>query len=244
MPPPPPEWPHSALLNPAPEGFVDLSTIEDLWFTPGYATRANPTGERLPGYGAPGAWLRADAAAALAEVQADLRSEGLGLVVYDAYQPARASEGLVAWAIRSDREELVHEGFIARKSLHSTGIAVDVGLVDLDLGVAVDMGGPWGATDGSNAFKNAEWPGAYNREVLRYFMRSHGFRGSGNRWWHFQLKAGELVHHDHPYGCQEKPAGSWSAPQGWHRSTWRHPGHAVPRRCPARAEPRRRTQTK
>jgi D-alanyl-D-alanine dipeptidase len=215
-----------------PVGFTDLSTIPDLWFIQGYANESSLTGERVPGYGAPAAWLRKDVAAALAAVQADLRSEGLGLVVYDAYQPSRAALALVAWAARHKRKDLMVSGAIARHSPHSSGTAVDVGLVDLALGVPLDMGGSWGAVDGTEAFKAAEWPGLYNREVLRYFMRGHGFRGAGSRWWHYQLPSATTRPRDVPYGCHERAEGEWRAPRGWHRASWEPTRRQLPSACP------------
>ena len=215
-----------------PAGFVDLSTIPDLWFMPGYSTSENPTGERVPGYGAPTAWLRRDAAVALAAVQADLRSEGLGLVVYDAYQPSRASLALVAWAARHKRKDLLVSGAIGRHSPNSSGTTVDVGLVDLSLGVPLDMGGSWGAVDGTEEFKTAQWPASYNREILRYFMRAQGFRGVGSRWWHFRLPSAHTRPRDVPYGCHERAEGEWRAPRGWHRASWTPSRRPLPSRCP------------
>ena len=56
-----------------------------------YATSNNFTGAPLPGYFANRAFLRREAAAALARVESDLRPQGLGLKVFDAYRPVRAT---------------------------------------------------------------------------------------------------------------------------------------------------------
>ena len=63
-----------------------------------YRDANNFTGAPLPGYEAGRALLRGEAAAALGRVQGRLRSKGLGLRVFDAYRPVRASEAMVAWA--------------------------------------------------------------------------------------------------------------------------------------------------
>ncbi len=66
-----------------------------------YATANNFTGAPLPGYEAPRALLRREAAAALGRVQARLRADGLGLRIFDAYRPVRATIAMVDWAERS-----------------------------------------------------------------------------------------------------------------------------------------------
>ncbi len=63
-----------------------------------YATANNFTGAPLPGYDAPRALLRREVAAALARVQARLRTGDLGLRVFDGYRPVRATLAMVDWA--------------------------------------------------------------------------------------------------------------------------------------------------
>ncbi|MFL5494928.1 MAG: M15 family metallopeptidase, partial [Gemmatimonadales bacterium] len=72
-----------------------------------YATANNFTGAPLPGYQAPHALLRREAAAALARVQARLRTGGLGLRIFDAYRPVRATLAMVDWAERSGQRVLL-----------------------------------------------------------------------------------------------------------------------------------------
>ena len=61
-----------------------------------YATANNFTGAPLPGYLANHAFMRREAATALARVEGDLRPRGLGLKVFDAYRPVRATLAMVA----------------------------------------------------------------------------------------------------------------------------------------------------
>ena len=70
-----------------------------------YAGPNNFTGAPLPGYEAPRALLRREAAAALARVQRRLRSGGLGLRVFDGYRPVRATQAMVAWTERVGRPD-------------------------------------------------------------------------------------------------------------------------------------------
>ena len=104
-----------------------------------YATGDNLTGRRLPGYCENRAFLLPHAARSLARVQRHLRRRGLGLLVQDAYRPARASRALVRWAERSGRGDLVGT-YIARRSRHNTGSAVDLTLVRADSGRPLRMG--------------------------------------------------------------------------------------------------------
>ena len=66
-----------------------------------YLTSDNFTGAPLPGYEANRAYLRREAASALGRVQKQLRSDGLGLLIWDGYRPVSGTEGMVAWAERT-----------------------------------------------------------------------------------------------------------------------------------------------
>src|SRR5258706_7319786 len=99
-----------------------------------YATRDNVTGRAL--YRSARAFLERPAAEALVRVQRALAADGLGLLVYDAYRPWRATKAL--WdATPPARREFVADP--ARGSRHNRGAAVDVTLVDLATGEPVDM---------------------------------------------------------------------------------------------------------
>src|SRR5688572_8431139 len=91
-----------------------------------YAGPDNFTGAPLPGYEAPRALLRREAAAALARVQARLQTGGLGLLVFDGYRPVRATLAMVKWAEQSRRRHLLDDGYIARRSRHNQGVAIDL----------------------------------------------------------------------------------------------------------------------
>jgi D-alanyl-D-alanine dipeptidase len=102
-----------------------------------YATPNNFTGAPLPGYEAQRALLLPDVAAALGRVQARLRRDRVGLRIFDAYRPVRATRAMAAWAQRAGRRELFDSGFIGERSQHNLGVAVDVTLVDLETGTEV-----------------------------------------------------------------------------------------------------------
>ena len=162
-----------------------------------YATPFNFMGEALPGYGAPRALLRREAAAALARVQARLRAEGaLALKVFDAYRPVRASEAMVAWTRRVRREDLVRDGYVAERGLHNAGLAVDVTLVEggsareLRMGSAFDTFAPTART------ANATGEFAANRQRLRRAMEAEGFSGVAEEWWHYSYAVPDPMRFD------------------------------------------------
>ena len=119
---------------------VDVQTLDStIRVDARYASANNFTGRPLPGYEAPCALLRRQAAAALARVQSRLRSRGLGLLIFDGYRPVRATQAMVRWAEGSGRRDLLEQGYIARRSRHNLGLAVDLTLVDLRTGSQLEM---------------------------------------------------------------------------------------------------------
>ncbi len=73
-----------------------------------------------------------------------MRRSGLSLKMYDCYRPQRAVDDMYAWAQdghetpaqhlynpKMRKEDLFRLGYIARRSGHSTGKAVDLTLVQL-----------------------------------------------------------------------------------------------------------------
>ena len=98
---------------------VDSNLIVDLR----YATSNNFTGAPLPGYEGKHAYLRDEAAAALALANEDLHRDGYAIKIFDAYRPVRASEAMVAWAQKNNRTDLLRDGYIAARSRHNLGVA-------------------------------------------------------------------------------------------------------------------------
>ena len=81
----------AAQPKPLPSGFVDLADIEPTIVTEvRYATANNFVGAKVDGYQSPRIVMTRPAADALKLVQEDLREEGYGLKVFDAYRPQQA----------------------------------------------------------------------------------------------------------------------------------------------------------
>ena len=150
-----------------------------------YATTNNFTGAVLPGYGAQKALLRREAAQALARVDARLRTGGLGLHIWDAYRPVRATLAMVAWAERVGRTDLLDQEYIARRSRHNLGVAVDLTLVDRVTGTVLDMGTLFDTFTEAAHTANAEGRVRRYRQILVRAMESEGFQNYENEWWHF-----------------------------------------------------------
>jgi D-alanyl-D-alanine dipeptidase len=140
-----------------PPGFVRLAeAVPEIVADMRYAGAHNFTGAPVPGYEAPVCIVTAQAADALRTANARLAPQGLKLMVFDCYRPARAVAAFVAWAAGPDegakaeffprvpKRELFQRGYIASRSRHSAGSTVDMTLVphDLQAGAAFPAGAP------------------------------------------------------------------------------------------------------
>jgi zinc D-Ala-D-Ala dipeptidase len=181
-----------------------------------YAGPDNFVGHALPGYEAAECILREPAARALATVQADLKAQGIGLKVYDCYRPVQAVRAMLDWAVegavaRSDerffprlpKDALLAQGYIAARSTHSTGLAVDLTLVArgaletrLSEGAcrgpvddSLDMGTTFDCFDRKSYTADPAIGAAprQRRALLLTSMRRRGFANYRREWWHFSL---------------------------------------------------------
>jgi len=176
------------VAGPPPPELVDLRVaVPGLRLAIGYATAENFTGAPLPGYDAPGAWAHPELASALRAVDDALAPEGLGLLVFDAYRPKRATAAMVAWARAQGRSDLLRDGYIAERSQHNRGLAIDLTLVARDTGAPLDMGGAWDAFLPESAAFAATGDALAHRKRLREAMLEHRFSPHDGEWWHFSL---------------------------------------------------------
>jgi zinc D-Ala-D-Ala dipeptidase len=208
-----------------PAGFVYLREVaptiaQDIR----YASPNNFTAAALPGYGAAECVLRREAAEALSRVQADLAAQKLGLKVYDCYRPERAVRAMWHWAHdggrdgdkhffpNTNKQELFSLGYIAARSRHSAGIAVDLTLIpqpasrpvmdrpspggdctasaaQRPFDTSLDMGTGFDCLNAKSYTRsNAVSPDQRRaRETLRAAMSAHGFRNYFREWWHYEF---------------------------------------------------------
>jgi D-alanyl-D-alanine dipeptidase len=164
-----------------------------------YSTANNFTGAVLPGYEANRAYLRKEAAEALHRVQQRLRSGGMGLKVFDGYRPVRATQAMVDWARRTGQMDLIQDGYIASRSRHNLGLAVDLTLVDFSIGGReVDMGTPFDTFSEQAHWANASGRTMRYRQLLRQVMEAEGFKQYDQEWWHYSYDVPDPVAFDMP----------------------------------------------
>jgi D-alanyl-D-alanine dipeptidase len=167
---------------------ADVRTLDpEIFVEMRYATSNNFTGAPLPGYLANKAFLRREAAAALALVERDLKPRGLGIKVFDAYRPVRATLAMVDWTKRVNRPDLLTDGYIASRSRHNLGLAIDCTLVDLTTGRELEMGTPFDTFSAAAHTANASGEAALNRQKLKTAMEAEGFVNYDQEWWHFSF---------------------------------------------------------
>ena len=163
-----------------------------------YATANNFTGAPLPGYLANRAYLRREAAASLARVQRDLRGRGLGLKIFDAYRPVRATLAMVDWTERVNRPDLLKDGYIASRSRHNLGLAIDLTLVETATGRELEMGTAFDTFSAAAHTANASGMAAANRQILKAAMEREGFVNYDQEWWHFSFNVPNPLRFDRP----------------------------------------------
>jgi len=163
-----------------------------------YATASNFTGAPLPGYLANRAYLRREAAASLARVQRDLRGRGLGLKIFDAYRPVRATLAMVDWTERVNRPDLLKDGYIASRSRHNLGLAIDLTLIETATGHELEMGTAFDTFSAAAHTANASGVAAANRQILKAAMEREGFVNYDQEWWHFSFNVANPLRFDRP----------------------------------------------
>ena len=161
-----------------------------------YRTQSNFTGAPLPGYEGNRALMRREPAAALARVQRALRASGVSLQLLDAYRPVRATEAMMRWTERTGRTHLVRDGYIASRSRHNLGTAVDLTLVDVATGQQLAMGTEFDTFSSAAHTANAEGAVLANRLRLRQAMEREGFVPYDQEWWHFSYPVDSPVRFD------------------------------------------------
>jgi D-alanyl-D-alanine dipeptidase len=209
-----------------PKGFVylrdiDPTIVQDIR----YAGSHNFVGRPVKGYLAAECILSAAAANALEGVQRILAEKKLSVIVWDCYRPKRAVTDFVQWSKdpahteakaefypHTDKAMLFALGYLSRRSAHTRGSTVDLGIVPIAVSSAppppsppfkactspkgerfedgtIDLGTGYDCLD---VLANASSAGVgtnarRNRQMLKSLMERAGFRPNGREWWHFEL---------------------------------------------------------
>ena len=167
-----------------------------------YYSTYNFIGERIDGYEEPVALATKEAARALKAASNEMIVRGYRLKVFDAYRPVSAVKQFILWGIEDtdirmkpyfypdlEKQSLFAEGYIAKRSSHSRGSAVDLTLLDMSTGKELDMGSPF------DLFSPLSHPDCRdvteeqyaNRMLLQHAMVRNGFAPIDCEWWHFAL---------------------------------------------------------
>lgn len=192
-----PESPRPAVL-PAELCYVD-SVAPGVKVDLKYAGYDNFVGRPVVGYTGRRAVLRRDAAARLKIASDILAKQGYGLLIWDAYRPARALRDFRAWARTGDdstkarfypritKKKIYDDRYIGDTSEHTWGIAADMTLIRLADGREVDMGGHHDLLDDSSATESPLVTPRQraNRLILRSAMEKAGMRNYTKEWWHY-----------------------------------------------------------
>jgi len=221
-----------------PAGFVylrdiDPSIMQDIR----YAGSNNFVGRRLRGYEAAECVVKREVGTLLKSVQEELALQGLSLKMFDCYRPVRAVADMVAWS-RDGKEtpaqkrynpsyskaDLFRLGYIAERSGHSTGAALDLTLVDLkadnsgifypakeygDCTANVNLRAPEGSVDMGTGYDCSDVKSHTSaksvtaaqrrwREKLVQVMARRGFVNYSKEWWHFSLPGAGRQAYDFP----------------------------------------------
>ncbi len=186
-----------------PSGFVVLGDhVPGILQEIRYYSTYNFIGERIDGYEEPCALMTIEAARALKAVSSELFVQGYRLKVFDAYRPVCAVKQFVLWGLEDqdirmkpyfypqlEKQELFIKGYIAARSSHSRGSAIDLTLFNMQTGKEVNMGSPF------DLFSPVSHPDCKditqeqyeNRMILRSAMIRGGFAPIDCEWWHFML---------------------------------------------------------
>jgi D-alanyl-D-alanine dipeptidase len=182
--------------------FVD-EFVPGLRWDAKYATGDNFTGQPVEGYHANRVVGTRALCAALASAHDKAASAGFGLFVWDGYRPQRAVNSFLRWSQQPengrtkrrhypniDRPELVERGYVAARSGHSRGGAVDLTLYELATGDLAPMGGRHDLMDklSHHGARGITAAAAENRRLLRSLMQDCGFASYQCEWWHYTLE--------------------------------------------------------
>ncbi len=163
---------------------VDPSLVLDIR----YAGANNFLG--FPVYPQARAFLQRDAAEAIKKVNAELKPQGLGLLILDAYRPHSVTR--LMWD-RTPESQRAYVADPAKGSRHNRGAAVDLTIRSLATGKPVAMPSRYDdfSEKAHHSYQGASAEARANRAKLRALMEKHGFQALSNEWWHYDFRGWE-----------------------------------------------------
>jgi D-alanyl-D-alanine dipeptidase len=186
------------------KGFVFLDeVVRGVRWDAKYATWDNFTGKPVDGYEVNRIAGTHALALGLLEARKQAAALGYGLLLWDGYRPKRAVDCFLRWSGQPEdgltkeryyphieRAEMLTKGYVASRSSHSRGSAIDLTLYCLDTGALVPMGGGFDFMDerSHHAARTITSVEAQHRGRLRSIMENSGFEAYSFEWWHYVLK--------------------------------------------------------
>lgn len=147
-----------------------------------YASNQNFTGKRVYPKNTQSSYLIKEAAQSLKNIAKELEAKNLGLLIWDAYRPYRAT--VKFWKMIHDERYVANP---AKGSGHNRGIAVDLTLYEISTGELLEM--PTGFDNFSDTahhdFMLLAEKKIMNRQLLKNTMEKHGFKALETEWWHY-----------------------------------------------------------
>jgi zinc D-Ala-D-Ala dipeptidase len=182
--------------------FID-EYVSGIYWDAKYATWDNFTGKPVDGYVANRIVGTRALCAALERAREEAAALGFGLLLWDGYRPQRAVDSFLRWSQQPedgrtkprhypniDRADMLEKGYVATKSGHSRGSAVDLTLLHLATAERASMGGDHDLMDAisHHGAEGVTRVDARNRQYLRSIMEACGFSSYDREWWHYTLK--------------------------------------------------------
>lgn len=165
---------------------VELTTLDPtLKLDIRYATSANFIGRAV--YPEARAFLQRPAAEALVRVHSRLRTQGLGLLIFDGYRPWSVTK--IFWdSVSGNKRNFVADPRIGSK--HNRGCAVDLSLYDRHTGQPVAMPTDYDemTTRAYPDYTGGSPESRHHRDLLRAVMEAEGFTVHPREWWHFDYE--------------------------------------------------------
>lgn len=186
------------------KGFVFLDEVlPGIRWDSKYTTWDNFTGLPVTGYEVNRIVGTKELASSLQIAQEKASELGYGLLLWDSYRPQRAVDRFIAWSKEPEngltktkhypnisKYEIIPKGYVAEKSGHSRGSAIDLTLFNINTLELIPMGGDFDLMDtishhGAKCITEQE---TFNRKLLLTIMESSGFNSYKYEWWHYTLK--------------------------------------------------------
>ncbi|QEM13248.1 M15 family metallopeptidase [Mucilaginibacter rubeus] len=147
-----------------------------------YATNNNFMHRRM--YTTAKAFARLPVVKALQQVEAELKTQGLGLKIYDAYRPYSVTVNFYEMAPDTN--------FVAdprKGSKHNRGCAIDLSLINLKTRKELDMPTGFDSFSRKAGANYMDLPARQisNRELLKTVMAKYGFKVISTEWWHYDF---------------------------------------------------------